>query len=708
MIDFLSSPVDTDIAYRWVQAVFPSDADTPYGAAFAVFTSSLTFIASLFMGWHIVVGIVSSAYSGKVLGERYHQIYAPLRVVLGFGMLVPIAGGFSSVHYLLRDVVGVAAVQMGNAPIVTYITAMAERGNSINVNSIQGRSLAETILNLQTCAVTAQGYNDTVGVWVAPARVTVVPEGRPLTYVSGNIVPSTIWDFGDCGSLTFRLPNIEGEFLENMERKLVDFHEARTRATDDFIVDISSAFADQEKFGEFFARKHYDPETTRQHVDEMKRHGLIHEDIVGLMRESSEKWNRAIAAAAAEVYADAGRGNKEKLVERINKFGFMVAGSYERTLSQMSGVVVGLANDVPSSTLSSPGYRYKNAFEAGLAAMQQARRERNVEAAGNDDLYATDGGGAMETVLSWVAPSMYNMKIQHDSPDPVGDMIAFGHNLLGGAAAAIAAMALGNATADAAGGSALALVGFGGFVAGALKYLLSWLGYLVLIALIVGIMHAYILPMLPMIMVFVMGVSWLVLFLEAAIAGVLWAFAFVRMDGQEFFDRNQAPGVSLLFNLFLRPAIGMLAFIGGLLLLPELLRGLSAVWDDAFYVQTGNVTLLAAIQWVVGLILFTWMQWHLSLRLYGLIPTIADRVGHWMGFQSHGYNDGQETTAAAGAMVAAGAAIAKAPVVPTGGGGGGGRGPRPPMAPSGVEPTKGETRKIAGNPVDPGKTRRTT
>jgi hypothetical protein len=43
------------------------------------------------------------------------------------------------------------------------------------------------------------------------------------------------------------------------------------------------------------------------------------------------------------------------------------------------------------------------------------------------------------------------------------------------------------------------------------------------------------------------------------------------------------------------------------------------------------------------------------LRIFGLIPTIADRVGHWMGFgASHGYNDGQETTAAIGAAVAAG------------------------------------------------------
>jgi hypothetical protein len=35
-----------------------------------------------------------------------------------------------------------------------------------------------------------------------------------------------------------------------------------------------------------------------------------------------------------------------------------------------------------------------------------------------------------------------------------------------------------------------------------------------------------------------------------------------------------------------------------------------------------------------------------------------------MGMQTHGYNDGTETQAATGAMIAAGAAMAKTPVTP--------------------------------------------
>lgn len=50
MTDFLTKPIDADLAYSWVQAVFPASADQPYGQAFAIFTSSLIFLGALFMG----------------------------------------------------------------------------------------------------------------------------------------------------------------------------------------------------------------------------------------------------------------------------------------------------------------------------------------------------------------------------------------------------------------------------------------------------------------------------------------------------------------------------------------------------------------------------------------------------------------------------------------------------------------------------------
>jgi hypothetical protein len=237
-------------------------------------------------------------------------------------------------------------------------------------------------------------------------------------------------------------------------------------------------------------------------------------------------------------------------------------------------------------------------------------------------------------------------------------MMALGHSLLNTASLAIIGM---TAAAVVAGGSSNAAQQTGSVV---FDYLSSQLGWIIMTFIVVGFLYAFVLPMMPMIMVFIMGVSWLILFLEAAIAGVLWAFAFIRMDGQEFFDRNQAPGVTLLFNLLLRPALGMLAYCGLLLLQPVLLNSLALVWSEGFTIQTGGSLggLVVIWQFVALLVIYSYLQWQLTLRLTGLIPSIPDRVGHWMGMQMHGYNDGQETSGMLAVIAPLGRTAAQAPL----------------------------------------------
>jgi len=700
MYDLLNTPLGSDLAYRWIQALFPTDATQPYGQAFAIFTSALTFIGALFMGWHIIIGIVSSAYSGKVLGERYHQIWAPLRVVLGFGLLVPIAGSYSTVHYLLRDVVGVAAIQAANAPIVTYIKGMASEPSGIKPSAMQGKSLAEKVLQLQACAAIVEGINDNAKPYVWNRATAVV---MPSDNRSGGWTDGYSWSYGDCGTLFLQDPQPEGEFAEANAARVKDFILKRREATNQLMQDIS-ALIDHKAFGEYFATKEFDPEKPMgaAHAKKLMENLVIAPDIVSRIDKASRDWNEAVSDAAKSVFADSSDEARANLLKRIETYGFMVAGSYERSLSQISAMASSFTGSAPQSTLGEPGSSYSAAYHGSQAAIRAARQAETRTSGVRSGASPDDGAGAAEEIMSAVSPIFQSMESNPEDPDPVGSMISFGHRLLAGAQAAVLSLALISGGTQAIDSNLFTgATGIGGFFVGFFSYFTQWIGYAVLIVFIVGVMHAYVLPMIPMIMVFVMGVSWLVLFLEAAIAGVLWAFAFIRMDGQEFFDRNQAPGVTLLFNLFLRPAIGMLAFIGGLIMMPVLLNGLTLIWDDSFATQTDGLWVNGWLGYIASLVMFCWMQWHLYLRVWGLVPTIADRVGHWMGMQMHGYNDGQETQAATGAMIAAGAAMGKAPIVPQGG---------RAMARGGGAPGASKTavNEIAGKAADPGKSRKTT
>jgi len=673
MIDLLSTPVDTDIAYRWIGVLFPptnpAGVSTPYGSAFAVFTGMLTFFGGLFLAWHVIQGIVLSAYSGKVLGERFHQIWAPLRVVLGFGLLVPVSGGFSSVHIFLRDVVGVAAVQMGNAPIKAYITSITEptEGKNVTVVSVKGRFVFDYLLDKEICNAVHNGL--TSGYWASFwSAATFTSVKTPEAGYQKPLTRDVVYDYGGCGSLLFTVPAVPSDgLLAGAEGSYDNFVSVRKNATDEMLEKIRKTFK-KEELGKYFANHDVREMETEAILKALRTEGLVPANLAEVKNSAAEEWNKKVAEASGQVYKFVMDKNGKALNDSITKYGFMAAGGFERALTKASSITVSLANGSPKIYEPSLSEEYLEPYLAAKAAVLSVPRLSD-ESKGDGSMAARDNTDPLSGFWSYMAPSIAAMKAgsASDSGDPIGDMISFGHNLLGIWEGALLVLAAMNVALNAADGGAAAVgqsfVGlFGGGVGqvvtksllSAFEFAYGWLWPILTVILIVGILHAFVLPMLPMIMVFIMGISWLILFLEAAIAGVLWAFAFIRMDGQEMFDKNQAPGVTLLFNLFLRPAIGMLAFIGGLKLLPETMNSLSILWDDNFNAQT-SPDWSSILQWVVGIVMYTWMQWHLSLRIFGLIPTIADRVGHWMGFgASHGYNDGQETTAAIGAAVAAG------------------------------------------------------
>jgi conjugal transfer/type IV secretion protein DotA/TraY len=661
MWDILGTIGEHDIAYSWIKQLFADEPGKPLSAAFAVFTSTLTFLGSLLMGWHIIIGIVSSAYSGKVLGERWHQIWAPLRVVLGFGMLVPVGGGFSAVHFLLRDVVGVAAVNLGNAPIVAYISAATNRENVAAMRTTYGGSLAREFLTREICfgvinAMNSQSVGRTVR---GNPRIQ-----RPTTSESASYFSSSVqqWDYRQCGKVSLTNAVAEdSEMFKSSAKLMSDFNTSRLAATNEMLTSIQNqSFFNFEKIGTLLATNggwSADASSSDETINMLISQGMMKATAIADIKAIADTWNDKVSVAAQAVFKTASEQNGARLKERILTYGFMVAGSYERSLSAVSGMAVALASQSATVEKINLSAKYMEQVNKalGLVAGLQAQDTGLALAAG----LAEPSGDSdwIPWLMSKIFPkNLVDVKYGTPSDDPIGDMITFGHLLLNTAAVAIGFLIAGAFTTAVP--SAVSQSGMNAF-----GYAASWISWILVTFIVLGFLYSFLLPMLPMIMVFVMGVSWLVLYLEAAIAGVMWSFAFIRMDGSEFFDKNQAPGVALLFNLLLRPALGMLAFCGMLLLQPVLLRSLTLIWDQSFAAQTGSngFSLVSMWQFVAGLILYSYLQWHLTIRLVSLIPQIPDKIGHWMGMQMSSSNDGHEIGGAATAMVGAGMAVGRAP-----------------------------------------------
>lgn len=697
MIDMLAQPDCHDIAWGWIQTLFgtngkceivrAANVNTPYANAFAVLTAALTFLGGLFMTYHTVVGIVSSAYTGKVLGEKWHQIWAPLRVVFGFGLLIPVGDGFSSIHYVLRDGIAVAAINLANGIIYAYVgTTASDALNATNakVNTLGGRDYAQRFFEKEVCAgVVGTMPSGMFSYYPYKAESPKKPDSVFWNQDSTN--DGQIWDYGSCGKLTleyYKPSAVDGIFSTDTARSAIAlFNEVRANASEELRQGLrqvadGAGFMDYRALGKFINENGNSIKTGEDAVIKKLREDMIvPAGIQEKINSLADAWDKKVSESATRIFTDLTKNKRTALLDQIKYNGFMAAGAFERSISAISGTVAGLANATMASTspVLDKATMQKLAFAQSMVLSSKA-----VDNVGRGDGGADDTSETVSKAIHSLMPAnIENMFTGKASSDPIGDMIMFGNNLLTAASYSLMLMWGAKAVADSFGNSLAGLFG-GGAVSSIADSISRWFSWFIMIMIIVGLMHSFVLPLLPMIMVFTMGVQWLIMFLEGSIAAVLWAFVFIRMDGAEFFDQKQSPGVGLLFNLTLRPGLGMLAFCGMLLLLPALLNTLNQVWSGAFYVATGehvaDTTVLAEVrnglgfvwlwQWLASMVMFCWMQWTMTLRITGLIPTIADRVGHWMGISSTaGYGDQAETGANVGALVASAGAMHKMPIM---------------------------------------------
>ena len=104
-----SATQQQDLSFQWMQRLFPGtvefwffSAAAPVSATgtttdvlqavFQILNSILFALGAGIISWHTVQGIVASAHTGKPLGDRWHTIWAPMRVVWGVGNLAPVKG----------------------------------------------------------------------------------------------------------------------------------------------------------------------------------------------------------------------------------------------------------------------------------------------------------------------------------------------------------------------------------------------------------------------------------------------------------------------------------------------------------------------------------------------------------------------------------------------------------------------------------------
>lgn len=105
---------NTDIAYRLMKMVFgPGDV---FGAVqydgitaafhnalhdmYIMYSNAMLIVAAIILIYFVTAVIAETAQTGTPFGKRFNHVWAPLRVVVGIGLLIPLASGFNSGQYI--------------------------------------------------------------------------------------------------------------------------------------------------------------------------------------------------------------------------------------------------------------------------------------------------------------------------------------------------------------------------------------------------------------------------------------------------------------------------------------------------------------------------------------------------------------------------------------------------------------------------------
>lgn len=650
--DLLATPSDTDVAWMVATTLLPLDGDdTAFAVVMRVLSSSLVLLAVAYLAYAVLGLIVHAARTGEPVPEKSSSVFAMLRVVLGLGMLVPL-GGLSGVHYVLRDLVVLPGINIGNAGASASVEFILRDGQPLSPVSASGRELVLAVAESELCARVYQTVQESWGNGIEAAARLPGAAGTPIVAPAvesiwpwGEDTPERTtgyaWDWGPaCGNLT--LTTAAG-FADGR------FGEARRQAVTAVVSELRSEewpdrIADSTRVASIVG------EAGPQDADAiLKAIGVRKEALESALREAGRRYDRELSKVAATLSTGDDAGLREEVIRDVRERGFLALGGYYRVLAHASLTSSEAVAERPVRTAPDPAQWEAFAGPVGTALALfdgQFRRDTAAVTLATGEALTGEAAGAgnvMSALLSLVTTPAVEFLTGYQGfrPDPVGDLMNLGNRLLVGGQSAFA-LAL-----AAYGGSAFALGAGQGLldfvmVPGWTLIGLAWLGGAVLV---------YALPIVPHLFMLFAFAAWSLEVLVAAVAVVAWAFAHVRIDEPEFVGKAQVQGyASLLVSVLLRPVVTVAAFVAAHMVTVTLLNVFLSSYTLAFKSSQVGFT-LGATGVVVSVALMVYVQWHLVLWAYRMILTTPERVGQFLGVNVPSWGEGEAGTTVIGGVV---------------------------------------------------------
>ncbi|MDV7341343.1 DotA/TraY family protein [Terasakiella sp. A23] len=625
---FDSASSINNLAVTMLEAIVPMNETTALSGAFQTFNSTILIAASFMIGFHVLLGIVNTAQEGQVLGKQWHQIWAPVRAVLGIGSLAPVFNGFCMAQLAVMQV-ALWGIDLGDKVWSTFAKDIAQVGHITTPNLQTSDDIIHDLVKMELCRLKAVELDEGIQI----GGITNSPFSKEIDY---PIIPSQTkrnvtdiqstqynvsaklhnFDNGICGKVSIRVGILQDEKGYYTVAETSKIQEKQIEVINNLLPEIEGVAQSI-----LIAQKGYSSMPSNAFIKQIK-----------------SKYDSAMVEIANKLSSETQTKSKYHFAQQAEKSGWMSAGMWYLTVSNIVGDITASASTKPTTTtpdlsiLVDQKHTYYRPLSKSLSGFETWwRSENDLALVGNySNLEAGRNEPADTGIMSKALEFLEFGKLEKiyewakiDTTNPVGSMANFGHNVIvlaegltaGGILAGMLAGNLASATVGGLGG---------------LMFILPVLWFLVGAIWIVGILHALILPMLPYITMLTASLAYVVLVLEALIAGPIWAFVHCRLDGQNMIDQPQKTGYQILFSLFLRPSLIIFGLIFGMAILGVVYGFIN---ETFYYAVRGSTAGFFAgpVVLVVMLCLLSYLHWFVVVKCMLLATTFPDRITRWFG-----------------------------------------------------------------------------
>lgn len=627
----------SDTAYNF----FPFAMHQGLHQMLLIYNTGLLVVAAFVLSYFIVTVILETAQSGTPFGKRFNKVWAPIRLVVAFGLLIPINFGMNTSQYVVLYATKFGTGFANNGWILFNDTLtnsyLGDVGNLISRPNVpEMETLLQFFYVARTCAEGEKASSNTaIKPYLVKGPVNAVP--------NEEITPGTTYEkmmkFADGSTIVTISFGVEGKggkdaggkdlpnygIYKGMVKPLCG--QVKFNLTDPRIPGV----APEPQGGPMRLQQHYwqmlkdlwfddiitsgydgGPENYPKNL--VKKYGNW--PVAGAPADPKEPdadFKHAVTkhymdgtkTAITEAIIDQVAEGRWSVPAQLRQTGWAGAGIWYNRIAEMNGPITSAVFNVPGVA------KYPDVMEEVRKKKEQEEEDVTIQDA-FDPVTVKGEPVKLPRAQDPKLAEIYNIAFMSwqregvstgSKNDSTGNIVIDTINLLFGTEGLFnmrenadvhplaqlvgIGRSLVESTIRNLSGAALAtlLQAIPG-VGAAAGTVASLAITVAMIGLTVGFILFYIVPFLPFIYFFFSVSSWIKGIFEALLGAPLWALAHIRIDGQGFSGQAASQGYFLILEIFLRPILTVF----GLLASISIFAALVMLLNDTFDLVLANLT----------------------------------------------------------------------------------------------------------------------